>query len=677
MKTFKLFRPLMLALALSAASIGQAQVSNPTNNSGVLDYVGCDNTSPFPLRIMQNDNQPIDWYTNAIKRMGLNPSTTYGNLGPFTNIPADGFLGICPTNNLWSNGSPGPWARLHLHDPDHGTFHIYNGYRPWMVNGTLITGHGDQMYVGHKYGGTTDPSDAIFCWSDNDGVSQGPDHMRFIFTDNYTGAATGEHSLEGQEIMRLHPQGWVGMGDYFAVGVEPTERVDLLDGRLRIRQLPDDPEDMQSKRVLVVDHDDPLSPEYGVVKWRDIGSIVGQGDCDWEVTGTGNVVTCFDPAPPVGCPSLANNVAIGTTSPTARLHIIDNVLGPLANEDVGVRIRVSTSASSLYGAYSVAGGPSSFAVGVEGRGSQADRSYGVRGFGENSEYKIGVYGEANLSNPGAACSEFAAGVYGQSFPVSSCPGGSFTGGWAAWFNGLGFITAPFWVYSDPLLKDNIQPMADCLDIVSQLAPKTYNFRTIDYAGIGLPDGLQAGLLSPDVEQVLPHLVREVRQPAVLDSLGNEITPSMELKAMNYEGLIPYLIGAIQEQQAQIQQMQQDLAYCCTNPDGTLDGRSMQQEGTGNGSNLELGKSKSDDRLSIVPNPFQERTTLSYLLDALVRVRLQVHTESGMHLATLRDQPQEPGSYSMTWDTQDLAPGLYYVTLFADGKPVVKKAVKVR
>ena len=104
---------------------------------------------------------------------------------------------------------------------------------------------------------------------------------------------------------------------------------------------------------------------------------------------------------------------------------------------------------------------------------------------------------------------------------------------------------------------------------------------------------------------------------------------------------------------------------------------MQQDGTGSGSNLEQGMSKSDDRLSIVPNPFQERTTLSYLLDAPAMVQLQVGTEQGLHLATLRNQQHDAGAYSMTWDTQDLAPGIYYVSLFADGRPVVKKAVKVK
>lgn len=65
MNTLKQVRSLILAMALSAASIGHAQVTTLGNNSSSGDYVGCDGSSPFPLRIMQNDNQPIQWWTDS------------------------------------------------------------------------------------------------------------------------------------------------------------------------------------------------------------------------------------------------------------------------------------------------------------------------------------------------------------------------------------------------------------------------------------------------------------------------------------------------------------------------------------------------------------------------------------------------------------------------------------
>ncbi|MCC6541426.1 MAG: hypothetical protein IT225_04330, partial [Flavobacteriales bacterium] len=57
---------------------------------------------------------------------------------------------------------------------------------------------------------------------------------------------------------------------------------------------------------------------------------------------------------------------------------------------------------------------------------------------------------------------------------------------------------------------------------------------------------------------------------------------------------------------------------------------------------------------------------------------------GKELRVLQEAILEAGSYQYEWNTADLAPGVYYVTLLLDGQPVVKtslsrlsgKAVKV-
>ncbi|MBP6699370.1 MAG: tail fiber domain-containing protein, partial [Flavobacteriales bacterium] len=598
--------------------------------------------------------------------------TQNSTINGFT-VPTDGFLGLARNTSGTNTAPTQPWTRLLLHDDVTQGSAVQLGYRDWMRNGVTMTGHGDQMYVGQRYGGSLSaPTDAIFQWSDNSATQQGPDLMRFLFTGSFTGVATGEHSMIGREIQRLHPAGWVGLGDWEAANVlgvagQPDERLDLLDRTIRLRNFMTLPPignytDYQSnsfENVLVV------NPLDGVVHWRQLANWNG-GGCDWIIQANNDVATCYDPLAGPNCPTNQNNVSIGTAFPTARLEVIDNVTGPLPLEDVGVRVRVGTPAPTVIGTNSGAAGSGNLAVGVHALGAGAARSYGVRGFGTNSTYKVGVFGEANLSSAGAACTEFAAGIYGQSIPVAGCAGNPYAGGWAAWFNGVGFINAPFWVYSDPSLKDNIQPIPDCVNIIDQLAPKTYSFRTSDFPGVGLPDGLQSGLLSPDVEQVLPHLVRNVAQPAVLDSLGNELSPAMELKAMNYEGLIPYLIGAIQEQQQQITAMQQDLAACCAN-DGTTDQRSM-SGGTGS-SDL-----KHTD-LFIIPNPVADLTRLRYTIATPGRTRLEI-TDAQGRIELLEDAVREVGTFEYGWNTEDLVPGTYHCTLYVNDTFVVKKAVKV-
>lgn len=507
--------------------------------------------------------------------------------------------------------------------------------------------------------------------------------MIFLANPGTTGTAG---TLNGLETMRIRPAGsgnesFFGIGDYFSiVGQQPNERLNLLDRTIRLNNFMDPlPNYLTTSyerplldRVVVVD------PADGRFYWRGIGALL---NCDWVIQPNYDVATCYDPNAPLGCPTDVNNVAIGTAFPTARFEVIDNVLGPIGGQDVGVRVRVSTSASTLFGTHSGASGSGSQAIGVEALGSGAARSYGVRGFGFNSTYKIGVYGEANLSSPGAACSEFAAGVFGQSIPVAGCSGNPGAGGWAAWFNGVGFINAPFWVYSDPMLKDNIQPVTSCISLLGQLAPKTYTFRTSDYPGIGLPDGTHSGLLTPEVQQVFPHLVRDVIQPALLDSLGNEITPAMELKAMNYEGLIPYTIGAINETQTVIAQMndriatleeqlatvQEDLAVCCAN-DGSDDQRSMM-------GGSDAGDVKHTD-LFIIPNPVADLTQLRYTIATPGRTRLEISDSQGKRIEVLEEAVREVGTFEHTWNTQDLMPGTYHCTLFVNDAFVVKKAVKV-
>jgi len=54
----------------------------------------------------------------------------------------------------------------------------------------------------------------------------------------------------------------------------------------------------------------------------------------------------------------------------------------------------------------------------------------------------------------------------------------------------------------------------------------------------------------------------------------------------------------------------------------------------------------------------------------------VHGSDGRGLRVLHEAAMEPGSYQLLWDTNALAPGMYYVTLLLDGQPMVEKAVKV-
>lgn len=92
----------MAAFVLAMLPV-HAQVSTPANNGGATDFVGWDNTMVNdPLQIRHDANQPIDWYTNAIQRLRLNPNLT-GSLGQFTNINRDGFMLLSGAPDAFTN----------------------------------------------------------------------------------------------------------------------------------------------------------------------------------------------------------------------------------------------------------------------------------------------------------------------------------------------------------------------------------------------------------------------------------------------------------------------------------------------------------------------------------------------------------------------------------------------
>ncbi|MEC3878633.1 tail fiber domain-containing protein [Parapedobacter sp. 10938] len=83
--------------------------------------------------------------------------------------------------------------------------------------------------------------------------------------------------------------------------------------------------------------------------------------------------------------------------------------------------------------------------------------------------------------------------------------------------------------SDERLKANISGISgNALDLVKQLRPVTYNFKS------GSDKQLHAGFLAQELEKVIPHVVSRD------DSVG--------IRGVAYQEIIPYLVEAIKEQQ---------------------------------------------------------------------------------------------------------------------------------
>lgn len=550
MRTKNFLKHLILGALLLTTGKVVGQVTTPSNvASGPTDFLGWDNTvtNNFPLMVRHDLNQPIEWWTNNTLRMRLTPTLINQNFGWYNTNALDfsGHLGV-------GNPVPNPpLTYLHIYN---GITGITPGYRPWMRVGVFCTEQSDGLYVGMRNlnGGTQ----SVLSWSDDltGNQGQGPDALSFVFASQPDNTSVA-NMLNGLEIIRLLPdaggnQGYLGVGDFLTAAMQPAERVDVLDGRLRIRQLPDDPETDQAFKVIVVDDtNDPN--ERGVVKWRNINLNAG---CDWVVQDIfpntpPHVSNTYDGS---NCTwNRRHGVGIGIQIPKFKLHVVHNSDALLAPD-------------AIYGESSFDYEQGQWITGVHGQASPATaqsplltmRAMGVRGSAYGARSTVGVYGLADIT--GAQGGQDAAetiGVMGIARANSNsdlCVGlwGAASGAtdpsndWAAWFEGSTYSNGGTYQGSDASLKTDVDELSGALALIEQLQPRTYQYSVDQFPYLHLPSGEQMGFIAQEMETVLPELVRVVNRPAQIDSSGQELEPAISFKAVNYTALTPLLTAAI-------------------------------------------------------------------------------------------------------------------------------------
>jgi len=91
--------------------------------------------------------------------------------------------------------------------------------------------------------------------------------------------------------------------------------------------------------------------------------------------------------------------------------------------------------------------------------------------------------------------------------------------------------------SDKRLKDNITPIEDALTKVSQV--QGIEFDWIPKEGVHGNEGRDVGVIAQEIEKVLPEVVT---------------TRDNGYKAVKYEKIIPLLVEAIKELQAEVQEL---------------------------------------------------------------------------------------------------------------------------
>ncbi len=315
-------------------------------------------------------------------------------------------------------------------------------------------------------------------------------------------------------------------------------------------------------------------------------------------------------------------------------------------------------------------------------------------------------------------------IYGNCNPTSVNTPLTMGNRWAGYFdgdvniNGNCWNTFGVWI-SDQQFKTDIDSITGSLEIIKKLKPRTFYMDTLNQYGLNFSSKKQYGFIAQDVQQILPELVMSSKKPAIVDSVGNVITPGVSFIGLNYLEFIALLTKGIQEQtksmdslktvntkqdsintslqnqvdslkannsavQSQLNTLSDLINECCNRNHSPQQMNNNGGNGNNNDGNKNNTTSQTDVKLtdgqSIIldqnsPNPFAEQTTIGYFLpDDVNKAQMLFYNAGGKLIQSVELTQRGKGQLNVF--AQDLTNGLYTYTLVVDGKIFeTKKMVK--
>ncbi|MCZ4224466.1 tail fiber domain-containing protein [Pedobacter rhodius] len=118
-----------------------------------------------------------------------------------------------------------------------------------------------------------------------------------------------------------------------------------------------------------------------------------------------------------------------------------------------------------------------------------------------------------------------------------------------------FISTALKVSAQEVAQTNIQPLNNSVSLISQLQPVSFNYDAKWAQKLKISGKTQLGFVTADVQKVLPELVKITAKDY---PTGKNASRTATLSKIDYESLIPLLVGSIKEQQQQIEQLRREL-----------------------------------------------------------------------------------------------------------------------
>lgn len=206
-------------------------------------------------------------------------------------------------------------------------------------------------------------------------------------------------------------------------------------------------------------------------------------------------------------------------------------------------------------------------------------------------------------------------------------------------------------YSDIKLKKNIKNIKNPLEKVTLL--NGYKYDLSDFPGAvssHTGDTAQYGLIAQEVLDIIPEVVH-------LDTVN-------DLYTIDYVSLIPFLVEAIKEQNKEIEKLKDKVKKTDVNTSETISQSVLKSTGE-NTTEPDLSISEKTWLGSNAPNPFTDRTTISYNISSYsTNAYISVYDLQGKLIKTYGIE--NTGKGDIIINGSELYPGLFKYALIVDG-----------